>query len=133
MKVTGLDGRSYPFPPSGKMPTDDDLSIRSSLHLLAREILRKLYPTDRVLEEVVLPGTGGLTADFYLPTQKTVVECHGEQHYNFIGHFHGSRLNFLRSKNNDARKIEWCGLNNISFIELPYNENAHEWETRLKG
>ena len=133
MKVTGLDGRSYPFPPSGKMPTDNDLSIRSSLHLLARGILRKLYPTDRVLEEVVLPGTGGLTADFYLPAQKTVVECHGEQHYNFIGHFHGSKLNFLRSKNNDARKIEWCGLNNISFIELPYNENAHEWEARLEG
>tara|TARA_Y100000310_G_scaffold289698_1_gene316296 strand:+ start:450 stop:851 length:402 start_codon:yes stop_codon:yes gene_type:complete len=133
MKITGLDGREYPFPPSGKMPADNDTVVRSSLHLQAREILRRLYPTDRLLEEVSLPGTGGLVADFYLPNKKTVVECHGEQHYNFVRHFHGSKLNFLRSKRNDARKEEWCVLNNISLIELPYNEDKNEWEARLKG
>ena len=133
MKVLGFDGRQYPFPPSGKMPNDNDSRKRSSLHLRAREILRKMYPTERVLEEVVLPGTKGLSADFYLPYRKMVVECHGEQHYNFVRHFHGSKLNFLRSKRNDARKEEWCVLNNISLIELPYNEDKNEWEARLKG
>lgn len=133
MKVLGLDGRQYPFPPSGKMPNDNDSRNRSSLHLRTREILRKMYPTERVLEEVSLPGTRGLSADFYLPSQKTVVECHGEQHYKFIGHFHGSKLNFLRSKNNDARKKEWCVLNNISLVELPYSENEDEWQARLKS
>ena len=132
MKVSGLDGRQYPFPPSGKMPDDNDSRKRSSLHLRAREILRKMYPTERVLEEVVLPGTKGLSADFYLPYRKMVVECHGEQHYNFIGHFHGSRLNFLKARRNDAKKEEWCEIS-IEFIELPYSETDDEWRKRLEG
>ena len=133
MKVLGLDGREYPFPPSGKMPNDNDSRKRSSLHLKAREILRKMYPTERVLEEVSLPGTKGLSADFYLPSKKIVVECHGEQHYNFIGHFHGNRLNFLKARRNDARKEEWCEMNSIEFVELPYSETDDEWRKRLKG
>ena len=133
MKVLGLDGRQYPFPPSGKMPNDNDSKKRSSLHLRAREILRTTYPTERVLEEVALPGTNGLTADFYLPSQKMVVECHGEQHYNFIGHFHGNRLNFLKGQRNDLNKEEWCEINSIGFIALPYSETDDEWRQRLKS
>ena len=133
MKVIGLDGRSYPFPPSGRMPKENDSQSRSTLHLRAREILRKMYPTERPLEEVTLPGTNGLAADFYLPSYKKVVECHGRQHYNFIGHFHGNRLNFLQGRRNDARKQEWCEINSIQFIELPYNETDDEWKQRLKS
>ena len=132
MKVKGFDGRSYPFPPSGHMPDNDDSRRRSSLHLRTRKILRKLYPTSRVLEEVFLPGTNGLFADFYLPFQKIVVECNGEQHYKFNAHFHGTRLNFMKSKANDRKKIEWCEMNNIKFIELPFNEDDDEWRDRIQ-
>tara|TARA_R110000824_G_scaffold9415_4_gene42138 strand:+ start:30814 stop:31218 length:405 start_codon:yes stop_codon:yes gene_type:complete len=133
MKVNGLDGKKYAFPPSGYMPDNDDQRQRSSLHLRTRKILRRLYPTNRVLEEVPLPGTGGLFADFYLPEQKIVVECNGEQHYKFNAHFHGNRLNFMRAQANDRKKREWCEINNIDFIELPYNEDDNEWEHRIKS
>ena len=118
MKIEGLDGREYPFPSSGTMPNQEDHRKRSSLHLRARKILRELYPLERILEEVSLPGSGGMSADFYMPHRKSVVECNGEQHYKFNAHFHGSKLNFLKSKANDRKKREWCDMNNIFFIEL---------------
>jgi hypothetical protein len=132
MRVVGLNGRSYPFPPTGYMPTDDDKRKRSSLHIRAREILRRLYPMDRVLEEVPLPGSNKLTADFYLPDRKILVECHGRQHYEFVKHFHGTKLRFIKARANDSRKVEWCEINDIKYIELPYNEDDDEWERRIK-
>jgi hypothetical protein len=92
-----------------------------------------MYPMDRILEEAVLPGTGGLTADFWLPLRKTIVEVHGEQHYKFIPFFHNTMLNFYHSKKNDKNKIEWCEKNNIYLIELPFNESEQQWRKRVEG
>lgn len=52
MKVIGLDGKTYSWTFSGNMPDYDDEKNRSSLHLLARNILKSIYPMDRILEEV---------------------------------------------------------------------------------
>lgn len=132
MRITGLNGRYYPFPPTGYMPDDNDSRKRSTLHIRARALLRSLYPMDRVLEEVPLPGSSRLTADFFLPERMMLVECHGRQHYEFVKHFHGTRLKFLKSKANDNRKLEWCEINSIKYIELPYTENNNEWKHRIK-
>ena len=132
MKVIGLDGKTYSWT-SGNVPDHDDARHRSSLHLLARTILKSMYPMDRILEESVLPGTGGLTADFWLPLRKTIVEVHGEQHYKFIPFFHNTMLNFYHSKKNDKNKIEWCEKNNIYLIELPFNESEQQWRKRVEG
>ncbi len=132
MKVKGFDGRSHSFLPVGHMPDENDKRKKSTLHIRARKILRELYPTDRVLEEVSLPGSGGLISDFYLPNRKIMVECHGEQHYRFNAHFHRTRLNFLKSQSNDRRKKEWCDMNNISLIELPFDEDDDDWRARIR-
>ena len=132
LKIIGLDGRSNPFPPTGHMPKEDDSRRRSRLHLRARSILRQLFPSDRVLEEVPLPGSFGLFADFYLPRQKIVVECNGRQHYKFNAHFHGTKMNFLKSRANDSRKKEWCQQNEIRFVELPFDEEDDEWTRRIE-
>ena len=34
--------------------------------------------------------------------------------------FHDSKLDFIEGQKRDRRKIEWCELNNIIHIELPY-------------
>lgn len=132
MKVIGLNGREFTWKLVGHVPLGDDEQKRSQFHLAARDLLTKLFPCDRILEEVPLPGSGGLAADFFIPAEMLMVEVHGQQHYNFIPHFHTDRLGFLLSKKRDATKRYWCKLNNICLVELPYNEVPHEWSRRIR-
>lgn len=131
MKVKGFDGREHTWPPTGKVVSGIDRRQRSSLHLRCRTLLKTMYPSDMILEEVPLPGSEKLSADFYLPSRNMVIEVHGEQHYKFVAHFHGNVVNFLQSKQRDLKKIDWCNENNIAVIELPYNEADNEWRNRI--
>lgn len=132
MKVVDLNGRVYNWPPPGHQPAFNELRPRSELHLRARAILYELYPTQPILEEVPLPGTG-LFADFYLPVRKVVIECQGEQHFKYVPHFHGNLLGFRQAQARDARKVDWCTINNIKVILLPYMESDDEWRTRISA
>lgn len=133
MKVKGLDGRTYTWSFYGRSHTGgEDAPLRSGLHGRVRNVLRKIYPVDRIMEEVGLPGSDGLRVDFFLPLRKLVVEAHGEQHYRFVAHFHGTPMGFLQSKQRDRKKLEWCELNGLQVIELAYNETEEEWEARLR-
>jgi len=101
----------------------------SEPHAKARDILKELYPTDTICEEVPLPGEK-LFGDLYLPLRKLMVEVHGEQHYKYVSHFHGSIKGFLDSKARDKRKQEWCDINGIKLVVLPYNEED-KWKTMI--
>jgi hypothetical protein len=129
MRVKGLDGREYPWNLTGLMVNGDDTRPRSSLHLTARKLLTDMFPVSPILEEVPLPGTGNLRADFYLPHKKMMIEVHGEQHYSYNKHFHGSKTNFLAACKRDADKKTWCNINNIKYISLPYNEDVDVWRS----
>lgn len=129
MKVVDFNGREYNFPPSGYVPDLDDTRKRSELHLEARAILKRLYPTQRVLEEIPLPGIR-LFADFYVSHRNVIIEVHGRQHYEYVAHFHGSRAGRIQSIQRDNKKIEWCDLNNIPLIVLPYNDREN-WEQTI--
>lgn len=131
MKIIGLNGRVYSWNLVGHVPLGDDDVERSTLHLMARNILTKLYPLDRVLEEVPLPGSDGLTADFYLPSLKMMVEAHGPQHYKFTPFFHRTIDKFIHGQRNDRKKRDWCELNGITLVELPHGE-VNEWERRIR-
>jgi hypothetical protein len=133
VKVKGLDGKTHVWSFYGKMPDISDERKRSELHLRARNILKELYPVDRILEEVYLPGSTGLYADFWLPLRNKIIEVHGEQHYKFIPFFHGTMLNFLSSKANDNKKRQWCELNGIVEVELPFNESDEQWKSRIES
>jgi hypothetical protein len=127
--VTDLDGNVHKWPPTGYVPFDD-VTNKSSLHLRARELLKRIFGSQRIMEEVPLPGTR-LRLDFYIHTVGLAVEVHGEQHYRYSSYFHGSTWAFIRARGNDRRKVEWCQLNDIALIELPYNESDEEWNSRL--
>ena len=130
MKVRGLDNKTYTLTLTGHVPVSDD-SKRSSYHLRARDLLTNLFPRDRILEEVPLPGSGGLTADFFIPLQKLMIEVHGQQHYEVSTLFHNHYVDFLKGQQRDGRKRRWCELNNIDLVELPYNERDDAWEQRI--
>ena len=133
MKAIDLNGNRVEWKIKGENVTAD-LRPRSKLHLRAREILRGLFPTSSLKEEVPIPVTPKQTLfiDLFLPLQKLAIEVHGGQHYKFSSHFHQSAAGFIKHKKNDRDKAEWCSLNGIKLVILPYNEDDDEWTERIQ-
>jgi hypothetical protein len=131
MKVKDLSGRNHTWNLSGHIPLGSDENKTSSYHRRARELLQSEFPMEQRLEEVSLPGSRRLRCDFLLPNRMLMVECHGEQHYRFIKHFHKNVYGFLEHQKRDRLKAEWCLLNKITYCELPYDESDEQWRDRL--
>lgn len=132
MKILGLDGKMHVWDLLNHRVLGDDIRPRSELHLRARALIKSLWATEPLLEEVFLPGSVGLFADFFLPKRDLVVECNGEQHYKLTAHFHGDKAGFLQSQRRDKNKQQWCQINKFELIELPFNESNEQWLIRLK-
>lgn len=132
MNTIGLDGNHYKWSLTGHI-AKGSLSNKSSLHLKARNIIKQSFPTLQILEEVGIQvrRSETLFLDFYLPLIKTCVEVHGEQHFNYVPFYHGSRLGFVKHKRRDQDKKDWCKLNGIELIELAYNESEQEWAEKI--
>ena len=133
MKTRGLDGQVHNWKLHGYVVRASESSPRSKLHLKARTILKDIFPTVQILEEVAAPitRTEKLFFDFYINTVKLVVEVHGQQHYKFNTLFHSSAQDFANQRKRDRRKAEWCEYNNITYVELPYNEDEDQWRFRI--
>jgi hypothetical protein len=131
MKVIDFNNNQYIWPPRGHEVSFDDTRPRSSLHIRCRELLRQMYPTQSILEEVPIPSLN-LFCDFYLPLRKVMIECHGEQHFKFTPHFHGNKIGFIKSQQRDKMKSEWCKINNIKLVELSFDENDEEWRKAIE-
>jgi hypothetical protein len=134
MQIKTLDGQIQNWQLTGHY-AHAKLDNRSSLHLRAREVLKQAYPTIQILEEVPAPIKRSETyyIDFYIPMLKTAIEVHGEQHYKFVKFYHNNQLGFLKSQKRDREKREWCEINSIKYVELPYSESDLEWEGRIKS
>ena len=134
MLVKDLDGNNHNWQLTGNMSKGKVVN-KSSLHLKARELISLSYPTLQILEEVpiILKKGETLYLDFYIPLKKTCIEVHGEQHYKFVSFYHSNMLNFLKAQKRDREKQEWCELNNIQYIALPYNEEHNQWLERIKN
>jgi very-short-patch-repair endonuclease len=131
MKVKDLTGKTVEWKIKGHVAGEGH-RMSSGLAKLGREIIRSTFPTAQFKEEVPIPtGKGTLFLDFYLPLYKMAVEVHGQQHYQFSLHFHQTRANFMKYKQRDDNKAEWCSINGITLVTLPYNEEADEWRKRL--
>jgi hypothetical protein len=134
MLVKDLDNNNHNWQLTGNM-SKGSLENKSSYHLKARELLIGLFPTLQILEEVPIPlrRSETLFLDFYLPLKKLCLEIHGEQHYKFVAFYHSNMLGFLKSQKRDKEKQEWCSINNIQFIELPYDESIDDWRQRIQN
>lgn len=62
-----------------------------------------------------------LKFDFYLPTYNTVIEYNGEQHYMAVD-FLGGEERFKQQQIADNIKKDWCFVNNVNYIEIPYTD-----------
>ena len=133
MKVRDLNNEIQNWKLSGYVVKANDSRRRSKLHLAARDLLIGTFPTVQILEEVMahLTRSENFFFDFYINTLKLVVEVHGQQHYRFNTLFHTSAQDFLNQRKRDSKKQEWCEYNNITYIELPYNEDIKQWNHRI--
>lgn len=128
MNIRDLDGNLISWHITGNISKDTTIK-KSNYHLKARELIKKLFPTMQILEEVPINirKSETLYLDFYIPLTKKCIEVHGEQHYEFTPFYHPNRLSFLKAQKRDKEKKEWCEINGIRYIELPYNQ-TEEWE-----
>lgn len=109
--------------------SQNDRKKISEYHMKARSILKSIYPTMAILEEVAFKPRKNQTLyfDFYIPMINKAIEVHGEQHYRFTPHFHSSPIAFAKQKSRDKDKLEWCSINGIDYVELPYNKSEEDW------
>lgn len=139
MKVTGINGREYVWNLTGYDVFNDDKRKRSKFHIRARNLLKELFNSYRILEEVKLPGStelhrkSVLYLDFYIPSIRLGVEVHGQQHYEFCPFFHKNKADFLKGQARDDDKVSWCKLNDIKLVTLKYTESDDEWRQRIKS
>jgi hypothetical protein len=139
MKAKGINGKEYVWNLTSYDVFNDDSRKRSKYHIRARKLLKEIFNSYRILEEVKLPGSTSLHRksvlylDFYIPTISLAVEVHGQQHYEYSPFFHKNKADFLKSKTRDEDKIEWCDLNGIQLITLKYSESDDEWRKRING
>lgn len=131
MKVSTIDGKKYVWKINGEEVVLDRRN-RSSLHVEARAILREKFPTLQILEEVSIEVRRGKTLylDFYIPVRRLAIEVHGEQHFAYSSFFHKSAQDFMQQKKNDGDKAEFCEINGIDLIILPFNQ-VKEWANLL--
>jgi very-short-patch-repair endonuclease len=128
MQVKDLDGNLHTWNLTGRMAYAK--FNKSELHLRARMLLNETYPTLQVLEEVPMTLKKGVTLymDFYLPLKKMCVEVHGEQHYKFVQFYHQNMVNFVKAQKRDREKEEWCEINGIRYIALPFDQTDLQWK-----
>jgi hypothetical protein len=73
-----------------------------------------------------------LELDGYCKPLKLAWEYHGQQHYEFVPHFHESERHFrLRVKDDQIKRIE-CRKHGIKLIEVPYTVPLRQLESWLR-
>lgn len=127
MKVVGFDGKEVNWNFS-KNYVRKQREGKSSLHKQCLQDLLRLFPNRTIYEECTLPGSSRvgrsalLYADFFIPDIPAIIEVHGKQHYEYCPFFHKTKMAFYKAKARDRDKIEWCKMNDIKIVVLPYNE-----------
>jgi len=86
------------------------------------EIVRQVYPNQRIELEYNIALRGGLYLDIYLPRLNMAFEFDGEQHFKFIEHFHKDARGFTVSRRRDWLKTELCEEQGITLVRIAYND-----------
>ena len=68
---------------------------------------------------------GKFRYDFYVPNvhgRDCIIEFNGEQHYEYVGKFYKSQVEWKQAQGRDMRKISYCLANKINLYIIPYWE-----------
>lgn len=87
------------------------------------EIVKLLYPYQKIVLEYNVAERGGLFIDIYLPGLRLGFEYDGVQHFKFNPHFHGTHDNFVKAQKRDYEKDDRCQELGVTLIRVAYNED----------
>jgi len=73
-----------------------------------------------------------LELDGFCETLKLAWEYHGQQHYEFVPHFHESERHFRLRLKDDQLKRAKCSKRGIKLIEVPYTVPLRQLESWLR-
>ncbi|MCF0124722.1 MAG: hypothetical protein HUJ68_03020 [Clostridia bacterium] len=71
------------------------------------------------LKEFSFPDLKNRKFDFYIPNLDVVIEYDGEQHFRPVDFFGGEEA-FIKTKQRDLEKNQYCLKNNLSLYRFPY-------------
>lgn len=79
------------------------------------------YETEKTFNDCRFPQTNVLARfDFYI-NQKYLIEFDGKQHFNYTENKGwNNKENFIKTKERDQYKNNWCKEKNIKLIRIPY-------------
>ena len=63
-----------------------------------------------------------LLADFYLPDLNLIIEMNGEQHYQYVEHFHTKDWTLEDQQIRDDTLRAYCKTHRINLLEIKYDE-----------
>ena len=67
---------------------------------------------------------GLLRFDFFLPKEKILIECDGEQHFTQIKFFQRKRKDFTKAQERDRIKNAYCLAHQIPLFRIPYYDES---------
>lgn len=122
MEVKLLEGGIAKLKLRGKRFGTNQTSVYSKSkfqYSIGQKLLAK-YPYDIIFTEIIVP-IDNFILDFFIPSLKMVIECHGKQHTEHIRHFHKTVKDYHKQQDTDQKKRDWCKLNGFKLIEI-YDE-----------
>jgi len=100
-----------------KLMRNKNISNPQSLLL---DYISQIFPGQKIVEEFYLPGK--LRLDIFLPSLGIAVEYHGQQHFQFIKHFHQTPEKFQEALLRDREKHTICKQLNIRLVIFRYGD-----------
>ena len=83
-------------------------------------MLKQLYPSFKVIYEAVLPNN--MRFDCFVKQIGLVVELDGDQHHQYVEHFHKDYNGFLRQRFKDNKKDELANELGIKIVRIKQKE-----------
>ena len=71
-------------------------------------------------------NTNLVIIDFVIPEKSIWIEYNGKQHYEYVSVFHHGNEDFIKQLSRDKNIKEYCKINNIKLIEIPYTLNNYD-------
>lgn len=84
------------------------------------QVVRELFPDQRILREASPEWLGRMRLDIYLPELQLALEHQGEQHYRPIGAF-GGEVAYTRVVERDALKRQRCRENEVEVLDVRFD------------
>lgn len=116
MKIKKINGEEVNLRIKNFLANESEISKSQFQHTTKKELMRE-YPHDLIYEEVRIPDEN-LVLDFFIPSIKLVIECHGRQHTEHVPFFHKTKRDFHKQQIRDAKKRLWCEINGFKLIEV---------------